>query len=457
MAKFIHFFLAWSVFSASVMAADDESITISVSEGGYVTGERNTFMFEWIDRNDLHIIENLVEQCEFKEGFPSLSEWEEHLEYLEETESPYYNILSINERAHGQETPVAVLGLNRADPSKWEDSFQAIVDKYVKQAGDGLGYAGKPGLGLLTPVIPPSLEAQKIRQILKIGIEVFQYFRGCGYRLPEDQKLPTYVLGFFHPQDPLIPHLEAVGFEILRGRVDPSYSGSPYTIAALNLSSAIKISGLGADISGVSPHFVFRHIQNDDISKVKQLVNQCKFKKSLPCNIETYFNTWIKLQRQGNPYCAYIIEEQHPVAVLGMSWLNVGALEPHCKDIIDTYMGWNIVRFKKSEAKRRYTRDNIESVDSQGVGALIPIVPMFLESENVQEILRIGIAIFRHLKKSGERLPVSNALLPTYIVDLLDPADPLIPHLQEVGFTVLSKKGFRGAATEPCVMAYCEL
>jgi hypothetical protein len=88
------------------------------------------------------------------------------------------------------------------------------------------------GLGTILPMIPESLGDEKIINVLEIGVNVFQVLRNLGYLLPVEQTVPAHVIGLFHPEDPLIAQLKAIGFQFFEHEDFASYYNAQPRIMA---------------------------------------------------------------------------------------------------------------------------------------------------------------------------------------------------------------------------------
>lgn len=210
-------------------------------------------------------------------------------------------------------------------------------------------------------------------------------------------------------------------------------------------------------ITGSSASFTYRSIREGDVPLTEDIVSRCEFKKGFPDNPVSWSENHINRQKGGNSFSALILEnsEGQPVGVLGFGRMPVLNYNPNFKDIIETYLGFGVIRLKNPEADSKYAQDNIERVDNQGIAVLLPILPQSLGEEKIKEALKIGISVVQFLKKSTI-LPFEGTA-PTHLIGLYHPQDPLIPALEAVGFEILAKDGFKEYYSEPRVMAHLNL
>lgn len=260
----IRYLLVFILFSVNGMAMDEKDkepttegkkpIRMSVNPGGEINGKSPYFTFRSIREEDVSAVQGIINKCEFKEGLPGSPRRITALIHtlVDRQEETPYSGLVIQEG----ESLVAALGLgymNVLEPDKLK--AEGIVDAYVKlgimdfidpdgenkYAHDNIKRVDidiqdffpiwqqasltstkmgelintQKGLGTILPLIPESLGHEKIREVLKIGVNVFQVLRNAGHLLPVEETLPTHVIGLFHPKDPLIVPLKDVGFNIL--------------------------------------------------------------------------------------------------------------------------------------------------------------------------------------------------------------------------------------------------
>ena len=196
-------------------------------------------------------------------------------------------------------------------------------------------------------------------------------------------------------------------------------------------------------VTGTSKSFTFKTVQDDGIEVMKTLYSGCMFKKDLPEDIEKWTNNLITRKNNGNLYSLVIAyQNDTPCAALGLGRMPVVGYEPEKHtDIIQTYLDLGVIRLKNPQGG--FGKENIEQVEGQGLGTLMPILPDALTLELKKEILETGIFIYKNLKTHGAKLPIENKD-PSYVIGLCAYDNPLVSNgcFLVAGFKLLGKKGF---------------
>lgn len=194
-----------------------------------------------ITAGDEFIIEALLSRCDFTEGLPAKTEkdpiypyhWAENLKTRQQTAAapnPYSGLLIYYK---GEPTGFLCMGVmpalgigngynlqshlpivqtfEKMGAIQLKPNHQEI--KEPKFAKDMYDKVYNCGMADFLPVIPRNFPEEHIQDALRMGVDAIKYLAKMAEPLPKGEgTIPGYIIGLFHPTDPLIIHLKAVGF-----------------------------------------------------------------------------------------------------------------------------------------------------------------------------------------------------------------------------------------------------
>jgi hypothetical protein len=209
-----------------------------------ISGQQGHFSYHTISEKDIPEINRLASECKFTEGFPANPiSWAENL-VKRQNGGNSYSALILSEAGK----PVGVLGFGRMPVVNYEPKFVDIIETYVefgvtkfvnseaaeKYAKENIVQTQNKGLATLLPILPESLGDEKRVSALKISIDVVRFLKGST-RLPIEGTIPEYLIGLFHPADPVLPLLESAGFTILKKKGFEGFYDKERVMASLKL------------------------------------------------------------------------------------------------------------------------------------------------------------------------------------------------------------------------------
>jgi hypothetical protein len=253
MKLYIKFLFGFIFLCAPSQAMDDQAAREKALESGApvhiefktqkvevtnISTEVNGLKFRSITIGDAGKIAELVNLCGFKEGLPENPEkgWADNLltrHFV--TPNPYTGLLIFKDDKPVGFLTTGVMPAVGFLPGYILEKHPTIIKTFIgfgairlKEKPDVENPTHAPqvyeqvedgGLGMLLPVLPRQLLSEsEIRTALNVGVAAFQNLRDQGKKLPRVNTSPDKVMGLFHPDDPLIKDLEAVGFMILRDK-----------------------------------------------------------------------------------------------------------------------------------------------------------------------------------------------------------------------------------------------
>lgn len=239
MMKYIKYIFGFVVLCSQVSAMDKVNVGPTIG----VTGQQGHFSYHTITEKDIPEVSRLASECKYTEGFPDLNTWTGNL-VKRQNGGNSYSALILSDAGK----PVGVLGLGRMPVVNYEPKFVDIIETYVefgvtkfvnpeaadKYAKENIVQIQNKGLAILLPILPESLGDEKRVSALKIGVDVVRFLKGST-RLPIEGTIPEYLIGLYHPTDPLLPLLESAGFTILKKKGFEGFYDKERVMAYLKL------------------------------------------------------------------------------------------------------------------------------------------------------------------------------------------------------------------------------